>query len=302
MTGPCPTAAGKPCAEPPYPSGAVETYNPETRKWTKGRPLSVPRWGLCVSAQDGAIYAIGGYAANPKGVDETWPDGFGLASRRDREVYAVPTTVMEVLNPSESDGWTRKTNMEVTRAFASSAVLPYDQQGVVFVTGGRNTTSPAMTSMAAYFPKNNSWVRHTHHKQAASEIRLPVTSRSIADRLRLLQVEKAPMPVGRASHSSVVVAGKLYVLGGRTGPAKTPLRTVDAYDPRLNTWVTNVAAIPVSNPPLVVMYTPVHSSAYFWVGFERLLVVVGYGTGWKAEWSVAGGCGGAERCDSSAGR
>ena len=218
-TGPCPSAAGKPCAEPPYPSGAVETFDPEKRKWAKGRPLSFPRWGLAVAASDGAIYAIGGEAANPKGATNIWPDGFGrVGTTLGREAYAVPTTVVEVLNPAESDGWTRRTNMDFTRAFAASAVLPYDQQGVVYVTGGRNDTSQSMASMAAYFPGNNSWV------------------------------EKAPMPVARASHSSVVVSGKLYVLGGRTVGAdnrRTLLRSVDEYDPRLNKWNTNVAAIPV---------------------------------------------------------
>ena len=198
-TGPCPTAAGKPCTEPKYPSGTVEMFDPLTRQWTQGRPLTTPRWGLSVAASDGVIYAMGGYAKKPAHAlsltetdAETERTGLG-------EVYAVASPVNEVLNPAQSDGWTRKANMLVATVFASAAVLPYDGQGVVFVTGGRNSSSPSMTYMEAYFPRNDSWV------------------------------EKAPMPVGRSSHASAVVNGKLYVLGGRTSQHKTMLRTVDEY-------------------------------------------------------------------------
>ncbi len=139
-TGPCPTAAGKPCATPKYPSGTVEMFDPATRKWSSGKPLTTPRWGLAVAASDGALYAIGGYAKKPAVV------GSAVNTHehqlRDSEVYAIAANVIEVMNPYVSDAWTRKSNMHCARVFAAAAVLPYDQQGVIFVTGGRNSTSP----------------------------------------------------------------------------------------------------------------------------------------------------------------
>lgn len=185
-TGPCPTATGKPCAEPKPPSGAVEIFDPRTRKWTKGRPLLTPRWGLAVVTSDGVIYAIGGYG-NPTATDRD--AGSQVDSLHKSGAHAVASQVVEVLNPAESNAWTRTTNMVCRRAFASAAVLPYDGQGVLFVTGGRNSTSlckkqtmdlhalpasiaytacdlgvpgscaaAAMTYMEAYFPRNTSWV------------------------------------------------------------------------------------------------------------------------------------------------
>eukprot|EP01043_Picozoa_sp_COSAG02_P037347 COSAG02_NODE_2794_length_8016_cov_5.159783_5_plen_299_part_00 len=141
-TGPCPTAAGKPCATPKYPSGTVEIFDPEKRTWRSGKSLTMPRWGLAVAASDGALYAIGGYAQKPTAV--------GSAANthehhlRDSEAYAVASQVVEMMNPYVSDAWTRKSNMHCARVFAAAAVLPYDQQGVIFVTGGRNSTSPGV--------------------------------------------------------------------------------------------------------------------------------------------------------------
>ena len=87
-----------------------------------------------------AVYAIGGYAKKPAAV------GSGANTQehqlRESAVYAVASPVIEVLNPYVSDTWTRKQNMHCARVFAAAAVLPYDQQGVIFVTGGRNSTSP----------------------------------------------------------------------------------------------------------------------------------------------------------------
>ena len=149
VTGPCPTAANKPCAAPPYPTGKVEMFDPRTRKWTAGRSLSAPRWGLAVATSDGAIYAIGGYGPKKPGMRDgdshiriaSGEEAEGGADRA-REVYAVAYPVIEVLNPYVSDGWKRVADMQSARVFAAAAVLPYDQQGVVFVTGGRNSTSP----------------------------------------------------------------------------------------------------------------------------------------------------------------
>jgi len=51
---------------------------------------------------------------------------------------------------------------------------------------------------------------------------------------------KADMPTPRWTHTSAVVNGKIYIIGGLTSqPGERALSTVEEYDPSTNTWTIN---------------------------------------------------------------
>ena len=48
--------------------------------------------------------------------------------------------------------------------------------------------------------------------------------------------KKTNMGTVRIGHSSIVMDGKVYVMGGSTSTSSSPLSTIDLYDPLLDTW------------------------------------------------------------------
>ena len=58
--------------------------------------------------------------------------------------------------------WEALMTLHCARVFAAAAVLPYDQQGVIFVTGGRNSTSPCKYKTVCLLSLTLLGVRRVH--------------------------------------------------------------------------------------------------------------------------------------------
>ena len=58
-------------------------------------------------------------------------------------------------------------------------------------------------------------------------------------------VSVASMPTARSGLAAAVVNGKIYAMGGRSGPSIPSIDTVEVYDPGTNTW-SNAAPMPTA--------------------------------------------------------
>jgi N-acetylneuraminic acid mutarotase len=76
---------------------------------------------------------------------------------------------------------------------------------------------------------------------------------------------KAPMPTPRHHHTSEVVNGTLYIIGGRETRVPSSLDSNERYDPKTNTWDT-LAPMPTRRSSMVAVYSPVDESIYVFGG------------------------------------
>ena len=103
---------------------------------------------------------------------------------------------------ARTNTWTTKGPMPTPRPFSAAAVA----DGLLYVVGG----AAGFGSVEAYDPKTNTWST------------------------------KAPMPTPRESLSLVAAQGRVYAIGGvgHTFGGTFLLATVEAYDPKTDTWST----------------------------------------------------------------
>jgi len=102
--------------------------------------------------------------------------------------------------------WTQKADMPSPTSTPASCVV----DGVLYVIGGHYPYTTAVRQVLAYDPRTDSWTR------------------------------KADMPTARRFLAAAAVDGMIYVIGGggSGGFPGTPLKIVEAYDPKTDTWVT----------------------------------------------------------------
>jgi N-acetylneuraminic acid mutarotase len=110
---------------------------------------------------------------------------------------------------AQGGAWTTRAPMPFARARASAATV----DGIIYVAGGYTFSGPRVSNtgtLQAYNPKTNSWTI------------------------------KSPLPTPRSAAAAVALGGKLYVLGGfnTSGGTDNNLATVEAYDPKTDTWTT----------------------------------------------------------------
>jgi N-acetylneuraminic acid mutarotase len=125
--------------------------------------------------------------------------------------------------------WSEGATMPQARTNHSTAVV----DGKIYVMGGNNQTNAGSTMLSSvdmYDPALNSW-----------------TSR-------------ASMPGVRAGHTSTVVDGKIYVVGGESVMYTTKHSTVWEYDPVNNFWDTKA-----STPQTMSDHSAVAYDGYVWV-------------------------------------
>ncbi|MCL5958072.1 MAG: PKD domain-containing protein [Chloroflexi bacterium] len=161
----------------------VEEYDPVTDTWTARRSMPTPRhaFGL-VTADNGKIYAIGGYSHLVGGflavVEEydprtdTWTTRTSMPTARQAlgvaagngKIYAIggasnrDLNVVEEYDP-ESDRWTTRTSMPSARG-ALGVVTAAD--GLIYAIGGHNPNLGGMLStVEEYDPKTDSWAKRT---------------------------------------------------------------------------------------------------------------------------------------------
>ena len=194
-------------SEPSGKSDRVDAYNPKTNSWSPAAPLPTPRAEFqAVTGPDGRIYAIGG----------------GVGSR----CLTSPCNVVEAYDVRRNT-WTAVAPLPHPRWLFAAAVGP---DGRIYVMGGAGAimsgTPLTVVDVYTVVPAGQP---------------LPTPPPGPTPVARML----APMPTGRQNLAVAAGGdGKIYAIGGQSvnigqpGPQPSPtiLRTVEAYDPKTNTW------------------------------------------------------------------
>ena len=221
---------------------AVERYNPATDTWTDLKPMNIVRTDFSLVALNGKLYAIGG--ENEKNAEillpsveaydpntDTWKKEASLPSPRsqftteviDGKIYVIGSLnlsdgvvessgPMELYDP-ETNQWTAKAAMHVNRSGFQTETI----NEKIYVIGGWDPHSNGgsiagvLTSMEEYDPATDKWTM------------------------------KAPMIEKKGSFQTVVVNGKIYVIGGWNDikygdQAANYLSSVQEYNPKTNKW------------------------------------------------------------------
>jgi N-acetylneuraminic acid mutarotase len=229
----------------------VEMYDPETDAWAGKANMPTVRSNVSVSVVDGKIYAIGGSKMKkiqvPRGFNtgseelptvemydpatDTWTQKADMPTPRktktcvvDSKIYAIGgwlTTneqsqldTVEVYDPA-TDTWAKAQSMNHARCSAAISVV----NGEIYAVGGigwppnrdqsgRYLSSPYLSNVEVFNPKTNQWQ------------------------------ERTEMSVPKANHSTSVIDGKIYVMGGyfvKDKKLKT-LSAIEAYDPATDRW------------------------------------------------------------------
>lgn len=231
----------------------VEVYDPENNIWRRVADMPTPRTGSEAAVVDGKIYVVGGYAAIdrfvrnskfPKVVEvydpqtDTWQrkqdilqsrSSFGIGVVH-KKIYVIGGANLrenpwrldhvEVYDP-DTDSWQKRANLSTERSGFETAVV----DDSIYVFGGKGwppVFNKCLSTIEVYQPKINRWRK------------------------------KADIPTLKTGFSTVVVAGKIYLIGGHGGVAfEEYLTTVEVYNPRTERWQESTP-MPTGNTPLGV--------------------------------------------------
>ena len=262
------------------PKGLVYEYDPATNAWTKKKNMPLLSHHLPLAELNGKIYVMGGFTKPEKGpsawvpIDNTWE-------------YDPRTDTWKALAP-----------LPTKRGSAVAAVV----NGKIYVIGGagihpgskETSVHPARPHRAfgtneVYDPATNTWETRSTMPTARNHSAIGAVDNKIyviggrvgnafitrASNTDIVEVYDpatdqwgpllAPLPTPRSAPGWGVYKGKIYVVGGefRSAVASATFRTVEAYDPKSNSWTTM--------PPMVVSR---HGVASDFIG-NRLHVVSG---------------------------
>ena len=200
-------------------------------QWEPKTDIPTPRFGLCASAVNGKIYAIGGT-----------PDG---GQRFPNVEEYDPTT----------DRWTKKADMLTPRMYLSSAAV----NGKIYAIGGYSS----MRTVEEYDPATDTWTRKANmptgrHWLATCVVDGKIYAIGGSGGKNTVEVydpatdkwtKKANMPTARQSLTTDVVNGKIYAIGGLPTTWAVGLSTVEEYDPATDKW-TKKADMPTARGAL----------------------------------------------------
>jgi N-acetylneuraminic acid mutarotase len=211
-------------------------YDPAADRWYDAAPLPRGANHVAVCADDGKVYALGGFIEQNRNPDhnayvydvatDRWdkiaplprPRGAAAAVPLDGKIHLIggasePTMERasvgwhEVYDP-KADKW------EIRKALpgARDHVGCVAYNGAIHVIGGRFNTFEYNTGLHhVYLPARNTWE------------------------------ERAPLPTPRSGHGLVVYRGRLFAMGGeggvigQAGAAKV-FGQMESYDPASDTW------------------------------------------------------------------
>ena len=229
----------------------VEMYDPETDTWEGMANMPTVRSNVSVSVVDGKIYAIGGSKTKKYQV----PRGFGHESEE------LPT--VEMYDPA-TDTWTQKADMPTPRKTKTCVV-----DGKIYAIGGWSTANEQsqLEIVEVYDPTTDTWTNAQSMNHARCSAAISVVNGEIyaiggigwppnrdqsgqyLSSLYLSNVEvfnpktnqwreKTEMSVAKAAHSTSVIDGKIYVMGGyfQEGRKSKTLSTIEVYDPVTDCW------------------------------------------------------------------
>ena len=232
----------------PFGMSLVEVYDPETNTWQRLADMLTVRAGAETAVVDGKIYVMGGYAGKDnqgknfkilKAVEmydpqtDTWVRKQDLpVSRMQFGIGAVAGKIYAiggVLDPKEkkpglqgrldlvevydpvSDTWAKRADMPTRRDGIATAVI----DDTIYAIGGNGwpqvgAGGPALGTIEVYEPRINRWTK------------------------------RPDMPNLRRSFRMVVIAGKIYLIGGSAvgahGVRGDWLTSTEVYDPATKRW------------------------------------------------------------------
>jgi N-acetylneuraminic acid mutarotase len=197
------------------PKGMVYEYDPATNGWTRKQKMALPSHHVAFTTYRDKIYAFGGFV-----LPESSPPGW------------VPINNAWEYDPA-ADRWKALAPMPSKRGSALAAVVGdkvYVIGGATLIPGSKETavfpTRPHMSvgTVEEYDPAANSWR------------------------------ERSAMPTPRNHAAIGVVAGKIYVIGGRVGAAfiglASDISVVEEYDPATDQWSGPRARMPTARSAL----------------------------------------------------
>ena len=224
----------------------VEMYNPQTDTWEGKANMPTVRSNVSVSVVDGKIYAIGGSKLKKYQV----PRGFGTESEE------LPT--VEMYDPA-TDTWTQKADMPTPRKTKACVV-----DGKIYAVGGWATANEKshLGVVEVYDPATDTWEKAQSMNHARCSAAISVVNGKIyaiggigwppnrdpsGRYLSNVEVfnpktnrwrERTEMSVPKASHSTSVIDGKIYVMGGyfQEGRKSKTLSVIEVYDPATDRW------------------------------------------------------------------
>lgn len=190
------------------PVASLYRYDPNTDRWSEGRPMSTPRGALALAVVKERILAIGGYNGeiNVPAVEEydpqtdQWTAKASLPAPRDhlaaatdgRFIYAIGGRLNGSYSQNvalvhqydrETDRWTQRADLPTARSGITAAILA----GRIYVFGGE-APGGTFSATEAYRPATDSWQT------------------------------MAPMPTGRHGLGSAVVGSRVFVIAGGPKP------------------------------------------------------------------------------------
>lgn len=257
-------------AAPAAPAGADPAG-----EWHAREPMALERQELYPEVLDGRIYVAGGLLNPNTGVSahfdaydpatDTWHQLATLPAARhhiglaaaDGAIYGIggfsggfprwqaqPDTF--VYSPGD-DTWS--TGVELPEPRAEFVVESVDDR--IFVIGGRVREAPEATTFTSHVDSDR------------NEMFDPATDR---------WTTVAPAPTARNSAASVVLGGRIYVIGGREfsvaddgSAVQENVATVEVYDPAADEWA-EAAALP---EPRGGLAAAVHEGAIYVFGGEQ---------------------------------
>ncbi len=221
----------------PSPNSTPYAWTTGPGSWAEVAPLQLKFYGtLGAAVVEGKIYFIGSNLTaqyDPK--KDIWIEktpcpvfiygGNAEVAVCKGKIYVIGGKLSEMYDPA-TDTWENRTIMPTERYGLDLCVV----DGRIYVIGGATPAPYGVTATSdaneVYNPKNDSWTK------------------------------VASLPFAVTGYASVVLDGKIYVIGGYAGdPYEFALTQVQIYDPQTNQWaegtplqepVTNAAAVVTS--------------------------------------------------------
>ena len=183
------------------PKGLVFEYDPAADKWTRKKNMALPAHHTALATLNGKIYVFGGYAAS----NTSTPGWLPIDNTWEYEPAA--------------DTWKALAPLP----FARGSAVAYEHKGRIYVIGG-NGMHPGVKAASL-------WADHPQRSFGDVDEYDPAANSWRA---------RAPMPTPRNHMFGGIVDGKIYVIGGRLGPAfigaATNVDIVEQYDPETDAW------------------------------------------------------------------
>jgi RNA polymerase sigma factor (sigma-70 family) len=215
----------------------------EGGEWAKKADMPTARLDTSSVFLDGKIYVIGGTV----------------------DCNGLPISVVEEYNPV-TDIWTKKADMPTARTGPSSIAV----KGKIYAIGGTKNDIgwPGLPTVEEYDPATDKWTKKADMPTPRYGLSTSVVNGKIYAIGGCLRypfpdvgvptaaveeynpetdtwTKKADMPTLRWYHSSSVINGKIYAIGGTSDDQRVVLAIVEEYDPATDTW-TRKADMPTA--------------------------------------------------------